>query len=67
MFIMTHLSIIEVQSGILKCLNTIELIYVLQERWITMFHNAYLGSISGTTYTRYDFYYGAKQINVRSK
>ena len=37
MFIMTHLSIIEVQISKLKYLNTVELIYVLQGRRITTF------------------------------
>ena len=45
--------------------------YVLQGRQITTFHNAYWyrysPSITGTTYTGDDFYYGAKQIYVRSK
>ena len=39
MYIMTYLSIIEVQIGILKYLNTVELIYVLQGRQIATFHN----------------------------
>ena len=56
-----HLSIVEFQSGILKCLNAVELIYVLQGRWIATFHNAYSASTSSTTCTWYDFCYGANK------